>query len=145
MDRSYAVQNSGDYGCIAGLGRAIAGKFMQRGLHTMLAARSEQDLRHVTQAFSKEYGDHISYAVNDLGSAESIRAMLTAARSRFGPIDVLVNNAGIGTYKPLVEWSEQEIMNTISVNLTGLILASRAVIPEMIEARRGLIINIGSL
>ncbi len=131
-------------GASRGLGRAVSRQFAKRGLNTMLAARSEQDLRTATELLSNEFGDHVSYSVTDMTSSRSIHAMLAAARNRFGGIDVLVNNAGIGTYKPLTEWSEEEIANTVNVNLTGLMLACRAVLPEMIAARRGLIVNIAS-
>jgi short-subunit dehydrogenase len=131
-------------GASRGLGKAIAGKFAERGLNVMLASRSESDLRSVTEGLSSQHGERVAYAQTDLSSPESIHAMIRSARGKFGTVDVLVNNAGIGTYKPLIEWSDQEILDTVNVNLTGLMLASRAVLPQMIAERRGLIINIAS-
>ena len=131
-------------GASRGLGKAIAAKFAERRLNVFLASRSESDLRSIVQTQSSQFGENVAYKQTDLTSADSISAMIESARNRFGKIDVLINNAGIGTYKPLVEWTEREIIDTVNVNLTALILASKAVLPEMIAEKKGLIVNIAS-
>ena len=110
----------------------------------MLAARGENELRQTTENLHNEGFTNVAYSTVDLRSPESVGLLFQNTRSRFGAVDVLVNNAGIGAYKPLVEWSEQEIIDTVAINLTGLMLCTRQALPEMISERRGLIINIAS-
>ncbi|MBC8041927.1 MAG: SDR family NAD(P)-dependent oxidoreductase [Rhizobacter sp.] len=131
-------------GASRGLGREIAKAFASEGLNVMLAARHEPDLRAVTESLIAEHGNRIAYTVVDLRSPESISLLFAATRQRFGMADVLVNNAGIGRYKPFTEWTETEIVDTAAVNLTALMLCTKAVLPEMMAIRRGFIINIAS-
>jgi short-subunit dehydrogenase len=131
-------------GASRGLGKALAGAFAARGLNVMLAARAEDELRAVSETLAREHGARVAYTVTDLRNPESIRTLFESASSKFGPADVLVNNAGIGRYKPFMEWSEEEIIDTANVNLTALMLCTRAALAGMIGARRGLIINIAS-
>ncbi len=131
-------------GASRGLGRAIATAFAARGLNVMLAARSESELSAITQTLAAEHGGKVAYTVTDLRSPSAIQSLFEAALARFGVVDVLVNSAGLQPYKPLVEWSEPEILDTVAVNLTALILCTQAALPDMLAERRGLIINIAS-
>jgi short-subunit dehydrogenase len=131
-------------GASRGLGKALAGAVAARGLNVMLAARAEDELREVSETLAREHGARVAYAVTDLREPESIRALFESTSNKFGPADVLVNNAGIGRYKPFMEWSEEEIIDTANVNLTALMLCTKAALAGMIETRRGLIINIAS-
>jgi short-subunit dehydrogenase len=131
-------------GASRGLGRALAVAIAARGLNVMLAARAEDELREVSETLAREHGERVAYAVTDLREPQSIRALFAATSNKFGAADVLVNNAGIGRYKPFMEWSEEEIIDTANVNLTALMLCTKAALAGMIEARRGLVINIAS-
>lgn len=131
-------------GASRGLGRAIATAFAARGLNVMLAARTESELSAITQTLAAEHGGKVAYTVTDLRSPSAIQSLFEAARARFGVVDVLVNSAGLQPYKPLVEWSEPEIVGTVAVNLTALILCTQAALPDMLAERQGLIINIAS-
>ncbi|MEA2176176.1 MAG: hypothetical protein QOD00_3768 [Blastocatellia bacterium] len=132
-------------GASRGLGKALALAFAARGLNVMLAARAHDELRAVSETLALAHGaERVAYTVTDLREPDSIRALFEATRSRFGAADVLVNNAGIGRYKPFMEWTEEEIIDTANVNLTALMLCTKAALGAMIEARRGLIINIAS-
>lgn len=131
-------------GASRGLGKALAGAVAARGLNVMLAARAEDELREVSETLAREHGARVAYAVTDLREPESIRALFESTFNKFGPADVLVNNAGIGRYKPFMEWSEEEIIDTANVNLTALMLCTKAALGGMIRARRGLVINIAS-
>lgn len=131
-------------GASRGLGRAIAVALAQRGLNLMLAARSDSELAALASALIKEHGDRIAYAVTDLTDRDSIRKLFVATADEFGAADVLINNAGIGSYKPFLESSEDEIVETATVNLTALMLTCRLALPNMVAMKRGFIINIGS-
>jgi short-subunit dehydrogenase len=131
-------------GASRGLGKALAGAVAARGLNVMLAARAEDELREVRETLAREHGARVAYAVTDLREPRSIGALFESTSNKFGPADVLVNNAGIGRYKPFMEWTEEEIIDTANVNLTALMLCTKAALAGMIEARRGLVINIAS-
>jgi short-subunit dehydrogenase len=131
-------------GASRGLGKALAGAIAARGLNVMLAARAEDELREVSAMLAREHGARVAYTVADLREPQSIRALFESTSNKFGTADVLVNNAGIGRYKPFMEWTEDEIIDTANVNLTALMLCTKAALAGMIEARRGLIINIAS-
>jgi short-subunit dehydrogenase len=131
-------------GASRGLGKALARAVASRGLNVMLAARAEGELLEVTEVLSAQYPGKVAFTVTDLREPPSIAALFEATRDRFGDADVLVNNAGIGWYKPFLDWTEDQIVDTININLTSLMLCTRAALPGMIEARRGLIINVGS-
>ncbi|MGH2997652.1 MAG: SDR family oxidoreductase, partial [Gaiellaceae bacterium] len=119
-------------GASRGLGLAVAHALVARGLDVVLASRTEPpELRE-------------RWIEADLSSAASISALVSAARERHGPVDVLVNNAGIGASRPFEESDEHEIRATVDVNLTGTMLCTLAVLPDMLAARRGLIVNVGS-
>lgn len=110
----------------------------------MLAARSERSLKGLMRKLESAYPGRVAYCVTDLRSPESIHALFDETHARFGPVDVLVNNAALQIYKPFVEWSEEEIADTVNVNLTALMLATQLALRDMLGARRGLVINIGS-
>ena len=89
-------------------------------------------------------GGAAAATVCDVTSSVSVRDAVTLAQQRFGPIDVLVNNAGMAESVPLVRLDEELWHRTLAVNLTGTYLCTRAVLPPMIERQHGRIINIAS-
>jgi NAD(P)-dependent dehydrogenase (short-subunit alcohol dehydrogenase family) len=120
-------------GASRGLGLEVSRQLAGRGLQVVAASRTPpEDVAGV------------EWIETDVGSPESVRALFAAARERFGPVDVLVNNAGVGAQRLVEELTDEEILETIAVNLTGLVLCSRAALPDMLEAGRGLILNVGS-
>jgi short-subunit dehydrogenase len=131
-------------GASRGLGRAIGIELARKGLNVMLASRAEQELQQTTENLHREGFSNVAYFKVDLRSLDSIKSLFQNVRTQFGAIDVLINNAGVGTYKPFIEWSEQEIIDTAGINLTGLMLCTWQVVPEMISQQRGLIVNIAS-
>jgi short-subunit dehydrogenase len=131
-------------GASRGLGKAIGRAFAARGLNVVLAARAEGELRALSESLSADHPGKVAWAITDMRDAGSIRALFKSTRDRFGPADVLVNNAGIGRYKPYLQWTDEEIADTINVNLTALMLCTKEALPAMIELRRGLIINVAS-
>lgn len=132
-------------GASRGLGRALARVFVGRGLRVLLAARSERELANLCDELRDEHGaGRAHYAVCDLTEPDAPDRLQAACREHFGSADVLVNNAGVGAYTPFVEQSADEIRRTLRVDLEAPILLTHAFLPEMIEARRGLVIQIAS-
>ena len=118
-------------GASRGLGLAVGRAFAARGLDVMLASRTEPP------------GD-LPWTRLDVASPESVAALFAAARERFGPVDVLVNNAGVGHGKQFEDFTVDELRETLDVNLLGPMLCALAALPDMLEAGRGLIVNVGS-
>src|SRR5919199_2909735 len=113
-------------GASRGLGRAVLEAFRARGLEVVGIARSNADV------------------LADLRRPEQIARAFDEARGRLGHVDVLVNNAGVGFYKPFLEHSDDELAAIVELNLTSLMLCTRAVLPEMVHRGSGLIVNVGS-
>lgn len=131
-------------GASRGLGAAIGRELAARGYRIMLAARDGESLETLGNQLRTQHGDRIAWDTLDLRSPESIARIVETTLQRFGQIDALINNAGIGTYKPFLDWSETEIAETIQVNLTAPMLLARRVLPDMIARRHGMIVNIAS-
>ncbi len=126
-----------------GIGRAIARAFVEQGARVIVAARSQPDVDRVAAELSS-LGDALAVTCNVTESAE-IRHAVARAVQHFGPVDILVNCAGYAESAPLVRLDEVLWRRTLDVNLTGTYLCTREVLPQMIERRRGRIINIASI
>jgi NAD(P)-dependent dehydrogenase (short-subunit alcohol dehydrogenase family) len=81
----------------------------------------------------------------DVSSSKDVQTLVQKTLERFGQIDILVNNAGRLVVKPLVEQSEEEWDRVVNVNLKGVFLCCRHVLPEMIKRKSGAIVNIASI
>ncbi|MEM1126218.1 MAG: SDR family oxidoreductase [Bacteroidota bacterium] len=130
-------------GASRGVGRHLALKLADAGMNVGLCARSEGDLQGVAAEVAARGGTAQVYAL-DVRDTAAIRACVRFLEERFGAIDVLVNNAGLSPYKPLVDWTPDEIDTVLDVNLKGLIHLTQAVLPGMMQRRRGQIINMAS-
>ncbi|SFK79638.1 SDR family NAD(P)-dependent oxidoreductase [Amycolatopsis sacchari] len=117
-------------GGASGIGQAIASAFVKEGARVVVADRAE------SAAF-----DSVPIDVTD---EDSVVAAVAAATGRLGEIDVLVNSAGILTESPLTEMSLETWSQTLAVDLTGVFLCCRHVVPRMVERGQGRVINIAS-
>lgn len=129
-----------------GIGRAIALAFAQDGADVVVAARSESHLKGVVSEIETGGGRGL-VVVTDLSVPEQVEAMVDATLSKFGRVDILVNNSGIegpimnASEMDMVEWAQ-----TLAVNLTGAMLCAKHVLGKsMIARENGVIINISSL
>ena len=129
-------------GASRGIGAAVARAAAARGARLGLVARSEEELREVLAASGARDG---VVAPADVGDRAATIDALARIEDTLGPIDVLVANAGIGTYGPFVDISYEELENAVRVNVLGTMYAIRAVLPGMVERRRGHVVTIGSI
>ena len=127
-----------------GIGRAISLAFAEQGAAVAALARTLEEVE-ATRALIEEAGGRCIALHCDVTDPQSVTIALDATRQAFGPIDVLVNNAGYGSFKPFIEISLDEWEQTLAVNLTGVFHCCQGVIPEMIERHSGQIINISSV
>lgn len=126
-----------------GLGRALAIALAQEGVNVGLIARSEADLLKVADEL-KEYNITTAVAPGDVSDMESINAAVQKIRAELGPIDILINNAGISTFGSFLELEPSKWENIIKVNLLGVYYTTRTVFQEMMDRKVGDIINVSS-
>lgn len=132
-------------GASQGIGRTLALEFAAAGDSLVLAARNAANLDE-TAAATRELGAETLTIPTDITDPVQVERMTQAAIDRFSRIDVLVNNSGIGGPSgPLWELDLEEWRHTFAVNVDGVFLVSRAVLPSMVEHRSGSVIIIGSI
>ncbi len=139
-DRVAIITGSG-----RGIGRAIAERFAREGAAILLNSRTEKELQQTADAI-QQAGGRAAYVVGNVAEASTVEKLFATARKQWGQVDILVNNAGIyGSVKPLTEITAQEWDRILAVNLRSAFLLTRAVLPAMVERRRGVILNISSV
>ncbi|SDQ12594.1 SDR family NAD(P)-dependent oxidoreductase [Quadrisphaera sp. DSM 44207] len=126
-------------GGASGIGRAIAAAFTAAGARVVVLDRDPDAAR----AAASDLGASGSVAA-DVSDEEAVRAAVAAAEEQLGRTDVLVNAAGLLTQAPLVEMSLAQWQQTIDVDLTGVFLLCRHVVPGMVARGDGRVINIAS-
>ncbi|HEX2025874.1 MAG TPA: SDR family NAD(P)-dependent oxidoreductase [Actinomycetota bacterium] len=125
-----------------GLGPHIARALLARGARVTLSARSEDDLERVRATLSP---DRVDVVPGDVTNEDDRASMVAGAEAAFGPLDVLVNNAGIESVLAFQRYTEDDIAALIQVNLDAPIQLSRLAIPGMLERQRGHIVNMASV
>lgn len=131
-------------GAASGIGRAIALKFVHEGAAVMAADLDGKAAMSLADEIEADGGSAIGIGA-DITKRAEIDVMVAAAIERFGRIDVLVNNAGSRIIKPFLEHTEEDWRRMLDVNLTGHFLCCQAVIPHMLEAGSGRVINMASI
>jgi len=131
-------------GASRGIGLAIARRLGRLGARVALCARAAEPVEHAASTLRGE-GLDVFAAAADVASAGSVCAFVQRVREAFGGVSILVNNAGVGVFRPAHELEEADWDCTLDTNLKGAWLMSRAVAPLMIAAGRGHIIHIASL
>ncbi|MDE0236857.1 MAG: SDR family NAD(P)-dependent oxidoreductase, partial [bacterium] len=128
-----------------GIGREIALTCAQEGGSLVLAARSVEALGETADEIEAA-GGQAQVVQTDVSDPEAAAFLASQALSRWGRVDALVNNSGIGgPSAPLWEVQPEDWEQTFAVNVTGVFLCCRALLPSMIEHQSGSIINIGSM
>ena len=130
-------------GASRGLGRHVARALAQAGAKVALAARDGNALDALAREIEAAGGQALALTT-DVTVWPQIEGLEAAARERFGGVDILINNAGVGWYKPFLENSLAEIDATMDVSFRGTVYAARAVLPGMLERGRGHIVNVAS-
>lgn len=130
-------------GAGSGIGRAIAEALGREGAAVALCGRTASTLEQVAGNIAGS-GGKVLACPSDVSREEDVRALVSRVKGSLGPIDILVNNAGIARFAPLWQLPVEDFDAMMAVNVRGVFLCCRAVLPEMIERRSGKILNIGS-
>jgi NAD(P)-dependent dehydrogenase (short-subunit alcohol dehydrogenase family) len=137
LEKKFAIVTGGG----TGIGKAIAAAFVREGANVVIAGRDRQKLEKA----AGEIGAKCAVVTADVSKEKDVRTLVEATVDNFKHIDILVNNAAIllpGTAESL---TEEDFDQTFDINVRGLWLLSRAVLPQMRASGGGSIINIGSV
>jgi NAD(P)-dependent dehydrogenase (short-subunit alcohol dehydrogenase family) len=131
-----------------GLGLALAEEFGRLGARLVLAARDAEELRRAKEQLIRQVaiaGENILVFPCDLRVPEEVDALIDAATSAFGAVDVLVNNAGIITAGPVEQQTRESYHDVMNTNFFASVYTVTAVMPQMLARRGGTIVNIASI
>ena len=133
-------------GASSGIGEAAARALAREGARLMLGARREDRLRELVTALENEHeAAAAAYEVTDVSDSGQVNALIEAAISKYGRIDVLINNAGLMPLSFLDELKVDEWDRMIDVNIKGVLYGIAAALPHMREQHSGHIINVASV
>jgi len=128
-------------GGASGFGAGIVRRFLEEGARVAIVDRNGD----AAQALAGELGGDVIGVAADVSSDADVAAMAQTVASRLGPVEILVNNAGVGhTPRPLEDLSEADFDRIFAVNAKSVYLTARRLVPAMKAARRGAILNVAS-
>jgi 3-oxoacyl-[acyl-carrier protein] reductase len=131
-------------GASRGIGRAIALALAAEGARVSVLARTADDLQALEDAASS-LGGEIAARPTDVSDRRAVDAAVDACVSARGPVEILVNNAGMFLWKRFLDLSPDEWEKVIATNLTSAYNLCRAVVPEMVARESGRIVNVSSI
>src|SRR5690554_713652 len=140
MERELAVVT----GASRGIGRAISLALASEGKDVIIFGRDVKALEEV-QSEIRSHNVHCEYFSGDAGDEKFVQMSIKKILDVYGKIDHLINNAGIGIMKKVIDASLDDFKKQVNVNLYGVFNFTKAVLPSMIERKSGSIINISSL
>jgi 3-oxoacyl-[acyl-carrier protein] reductase len=131
-------------GATAGIGRATAFALGRAGWSVGVCARTAAKVGALVEEL-RAAGIQAAGAAGDVGQAADAPRIARAIEGELGPVDTLINNAGIAVFKPFVELSLEEWDGMMATNIRSLFLVTREFLPGMRERRAGAIVNVASL
>lgn len=132
-------------GASRGIGRATALRLASEGAAVAVNYRSRTKEAHDVVDQIRHLGGRAAALQADVASAQEVEEMASAVRGELGPIDILVNNAGLLFRGTLLDYEKDEFEQMWQVNVKGVLHATAAVAPSMIERKYGRIINLSSI
>lgn len=132
-------------GASRGIGRAIALRLARAGAKTVLAARTVEALHAVAEEI-RAFGQEPLVVPTDVTDDQQLETLIASAQAHFGPLDMLINNAGCGSPRtPIHKGRSADWERTLRVNLWATMMLTKLVLPAMIERKSGVIVNLCSL
>ncbi len=128
-------------GCSTGFGRALALEVLAKGYLVAVASRNTNDVLDIV----KDYPDNSIAIKLDVTKIKEIKEAIAETITRFGQIDVLVNNAGIGYFGAIEESEDEEVRRMFEINFFGLAKMIQEALPHMRKRKSGHILNIASI
>lgn len=131
-------------GAGTGIGNGIAKLFAKEGASVAICGRRKEPLEK-TVAEIEKLGGKAFYSITDISDAAQIEEFVEKTKETFGNIDILVNNAGIYLPNDVAGTSEHDWERVMNIDLKGVFLMSKTVLPQMLARKKGAIINIASI
>lgn len=131
-------------GASSGMGRMLALRFARAGARVGLVARREDELRQVAAEIERHGGTALVLP-GDVGNRSEVFAAAQQALGAFGAVDILVNNAGYGHHRRFLEWDLDDMERMLRVNFLGTLYWTKALLPQMVEHRRGWLVFVASV
>ena len=129
-----------------GIGLAIARTLLQRGARVAITATSDARLREATEDLAKVAGGASVFSVRaDVRNYAEVEQAFQAVATKFGGVDIVVNNAGVGIFRPVADLTVEEWRQMLDTNVSGVFHGCRAAVPLLQSRGGGWIINISSL
>ena len=128
-----------------GIGKEAALKFAKNGYDVIINYVSDKTDKNKIEEEIKQYGTECLMIKADVSKSEDVENLVKQAIEKFGKIDVLVNNAGITKDTLFLRMKEEDFKSVVDVNLVGTFNVTKNVVPHMMKAREGRIINISSV
>ena len=132
-------------GASRGIGRVIAENMAKAGYDIAICYSGNESAAQETISICKKYGVQAIYVKADVSNADDVANMFSEVKSLLGPVNVLVNNAGITKDGLLLRMTEEDFEKVVAINLKGAFLCTKAAIKDMLKAKKGSIINITSI
>lgn len=132
-------------GAASGIGRAVAVAFAKEGARVVVSDHRDDDRGEETVAAIEAAGGEALYVDADVSREAEVKRLVSTALQAYGKLNVMVNNAGVAVYKPLHELTEEDFDLVVKVNQKGTFFGTKHVIPAMIAAGGGSIINTASI
>ncbi len=137
MDKKIALITGGS----SGIGRDMARELANRGYDLILVSRDKQKLEEVKKEFKVE----VMVIAMDLANPENCKKLHEEVKSKFGTIDILINNAGFGEFGFLTETNLEKEINLINTNITAVHVLTKLFLRDMQEKNTGHILNVSSI
>ncbi|MHA2344128.1 MAG: SDR family oxidoreductase, partial [Candidatus Hodarchaeales archaeon] len=132
-------------GATKGIGKAICNKLIELDMNLIITARNLESLKDLKADLQTKGKGKIIFLEADLTKEPDIKSLVEKAMKHFGNIDVLINNAGVGLYKRIDRFELSDYNYIFDLNVKGVFLLTKYVVPYMIERKVGHIINISSI
>lgn len=129
----------------SGLGVQFAKALANQGADIALVARREEKLKNVKKEIEEKYNVRVEYYTADVTDPDKVAEVILNIENDFGKIDILVNNAGLGLTAATTEFSNENWLKMMDININGVFYVAREVGKVMLKHKYGRIINIGSL
>jgi NAD(P)-dependent dehydrogenase (short-subunit alcohol dehydrogenase family) len=127
-----------------GLGKAMAAGLASAGANLVLISRNQAEIEAAATEISRDYGVQAIGLQADVASEDQVQGVVDTCVEKFGKVDILINNAGVNIRGPIDELSLEDFKQVMDINVNGVWLFARAVIPHMKKAASGRIINLAS-
>lgn len=127
-----------------GIGKETAILLANKGLKVIICSRTQEEIDSVVKEIKSIKNKQIIGRKCDASRSEEVNKLVKEVLDKYGQIDVLINNAGITYVKKLIDTTEEEWDQTLDVNLKGVFLFSKAIVPHMMKNNFGTIVNVSS-